>query len=759
LLAALFFLSGTAALTYQVLWLRLLSIVFGVTVYAASTVLASFMAGLALGSYVGGRVGDRVRHPLAVFAAVEIAIGALALAMPAAFDAARDIYVWESGWLPDSSLARLAARFLSSFLLLLVPSMLMGSTLPLIVRSSLTRLDAIGSRIGFLYGANTAGAITGCLVTGFYLIGALGIRRSLEAGALVNVAVGLTALVLSARAQHDIDPTAALSADRSSAAVAPPSRDTTRAILVVAALSGFASLALEIIWFRVLVLFLPATTYAYTTMLAAVLGGIALGSLLVAPMLRRPRDWIGPLAILQSLTAVAILASLGLLFLIYDRSPIGETAGVVSAITILPATLLMGVSFPIIVHLWIGTGPERHRRTAQELGILYAANVCASVIGSIAAGFWLLPWFGSRTSLVGLAALYLVASAILLRSGGRLPRSVYMKASAVLVAFIGLALSLPDPGRMAAGRRNPPGERMFWREEGVQTTASVHVRPMGGRILYLNGLHQANDTAAMVRTHREIGFLPMLVHPDPREALVVGLGGGATAGIMSQHAGTRVDIVELSESVVNSASWFSRVNYDLLRRPNVRVRVDDGRDYLMLTSSRYDVVTADLIQPGHAGAGQVYSREYFQQVAGALKPGGLVLQWVGHRPSSQYKLIARTFLSVFPETTLWVNGTLLLGSREPLTIDRAAFDRKLRDPQTAAAMQEIGVSGFDDLLAMFTADASALRKFVGLGQTLTDDRPMLEYFLSLPAGDSMIDFTELDDGGGPRIANGARPLD
>jgi spermidine synthase len=263
----------------------------------------------------------------------------------------------------------------------------------------------------------------------------------------------------------------------------------------------------------------------------------------------------------------------------------------------------------------------------------------------------------------------------------------------------------------------------------------------------------------MVRTHREIGFLPMLVHPDPREALVVGLGGGATAGIMSQHAGTRVDIVELSESVVNSASWFSRVNYDLLRRPNVRVRVDDGRDYLMLTSSRYDVVTADLIQPGHAGAGQVYSREYFQQVAGALKPGGLVLQWVGHRPSSQYKLIARTFLSVFPETTLWVNGTLLLGSREPLTIDRAAFDRKLRDPQTAAAMQEIGVSGFDDLLAMFTADASALRKFVGLGQTLTDDRPMLEYFLSLPAGDSMIDFTELDDGGGPRIANGARPLD
>ena len=307
-LLLLFFCSGACGLTYQVLWLRLLSLIFGVTVYAASTVLAAFMAGLALGSALAGPVLARVRRPLFVFGIAEVLIGVSALATPIALDAASSLYAALYPATGGSLPVLTAARLITCFVVLLVPTALMGMTLPVLSASSLVRRGAFGSHISALYAVNTAGAVSGAVLTGFFLIGAIGIHRSFLLGAAVNVLVGVSALILERRSDDALEtPTAHATSDsraRPPAAWASPS-----AIGAVILLSGLVSLALEIVWFRMLVQYLAATTYAFTTMLATVLTGIAVGGAIAASVLRRDRDWTAILAVVQLVTAVTVLAS------------------------------------------------------------------------------------------------------------------------------------------------------------------------------------------------------------------------------------------------------------------------------------------------------------------------------------------------------------------------------------------------------------------------------------------------------------------
>jgi spermidine synthase len=403
-------------------------------------------------------------------------------------------------------------------------------------------------------------------------------------------------------------------------------------------------------------------------------------------------------------------------------------------LAIAPATLLMGAAFPIGMRLWAENGPDVVRR----VGSFYSLNVCGSIAGSIAAGFVLLPRLGARTSLIVAASMY-AGSSLWLLAHLRTPRMYRWLSGVVIVSVVAWgAVKLPDPFAVALSKHPQP---VFWREEGLQTTVSVHAQAGGGLAMFLDGLHQANDSASMLRLHREIGLLPLALHPDPKRVLVIGLGGGATAGAASRHVGVSLDVVELSPEVVRAAStWFSRVNHEVVRAPNVTLRVDDGRNFLLLNRGRrYDAVTADIIQPNHAGAGNVYSAEYFRLARAALNEGGVMLQWVGHRETTPYKLIMRTFLSVFPDATLWASGTLMVGALEPLKISRPAFEKKLGDEATRAALHEIGLDSFDALLGQYTAGPDEMRAIVGDGPILTDDRPLIEYSNTMPRGDPPID--------------------
>jgi spermidine synthase len=683
-----------------------------------------------------------------IFGVAEILIGVSAVATPLGLDAASALYA-RLYPISGGSLAVLTvARLVTGFVVLLVPTVLMGMTLPVLSASPLVRGSRVGSHVSALYAVNTAGAVIGAVLTGFYLIGAIGIHRSFLLGAATNIVVGLLALVLdrTTAANPDRDEVAAAAGNSAAAGPAQPAGPdvvvvTPRAIDYVVALSGLVALALEIVWFRMLVQYLTATTYAFTTMLATVLAGIAIGGAIATSLLRSRRDWPAFLARVQLAAGLAVLASA--IFLGKTYAAGWKTSGEwqASAAAILSVSILMGLGFPVALHIASSASSLSAFDIARRVGRLYSLNVCGAIIGALVGGFVLIPTLGTRVALIVLAAAY-GASAILLIARHPQRGRLLVTAAVAAVAFVLLAREVPDPFRAAYARRYGVDMREFWREEGAQTAVSVHASEFR-RSLYLDGLHQANDTPDMVTLHRTIGHLPMVLHPAPHDALVIGLGGGATAGAVSQYPGTNVQVVELSDSVRKASSFFAHINYDVLHRPNVRIAVDDGRNYLMFSRRTFDVITADIIQPVHAGAGNLYSREYFTLVRNALEDDGLALQWIGRRPFPQYSLIMRTFLDVFPNATLWLDGNLMVGSKHPLRVTREAFESKRSSPETAAALDEIGLRSFDILTSWYTAGPDAMRHFVGAGPLLSDDRPLVEYHRSLPSGPDALDTSSL----------------
>jgi spermidine synthase len=743
LLLTLLVCSGICGLIYQVLWLRLLALTFGVTVHAAATVLSSFMGGLALGSLMAGRLADRSRHPLRLFGLVEIGIGLCAVVSPIALGTVQSLFVAAAPHLPDSLLIGTGIRTALSFAVLLVPTALMGATMPIVVKSSLPAFEGLGTRVSLLYAANTAGAIGGTLLAGLYLIPHLGLSKTFLLAAAINTTVGLTAILASYLLVPAVVPEPTTTkADATPIALSPVSPANTM-VLVVSAISGFASLALEVVWFRVHGIFLGPTSYTFTLVLAMVLAGIAIGSALAAPLLRvRRLDWVAALAVLQLMGAVLILGSFtGLL--VPESAPLwlertlasvgigfAAPAAAMSLSVVLPASIFFGLSFPIGLRLWAGAEGASGADTGRRVGLFYSVNVGGGILGSLAAGFVLLPLLGTRTSLIVLALLYVIAGVGLQLSCARRRPFLTGLVTASLVAIAWQVPQVPDPLEIMQ-RRIYAGRSVVWQDEGTQTTVAV-VGDTNSRVLFLDGRHQANDSEAMTFIHRRIGMLPLVLHPQPARALVVGLGGGASPGGMSQFPGVQVDVVELSGGVVQAAGYFSHINFDILRNPAVHMRVDDGRTVLQRVRNTYDVITADAIIPRHAGANSLNSVEYFTLVRNALAPNGIALHWNGGATEEEDKLILRAFVTAFPHTTLWGDGALMVGSLTPLTVSKSRIEALLATPGTREALNLMHVESFDHLEKMFRADTPEIRAYLGEGIALSDDRPLLEYFASLP---------------------------
>jgi spermidine synthase len=757
-LLLLFFLSGASALIYQVLWMRLLALVFGVTVHAASTVLAAFMAGLAFGSAAAGRLADRVRRPLRAFALAEALVAVAALATPLLLDAVEGFYVRLYPTLGGIPGFVTVTRFVLSFAVLIVPTTVMGATLPLVVKSALGRGSILGRQISLLYAFNTGGAIAGSLAAGLWLVPQLGIAWSFRIGAIANLLVAAGALAMSTVFERGAIVRPEL---RSGPAV--PSGPATpaivhRLVLLTFAVSGFASFALEIVWFRMLVVLFKPTTYAFTVMLATVLAGIAAGSALATPLTTRRRmDPVATLGILELLVALAAILSMavvGQAGAVYNwvspwfaggRLAYFGPMAVTSVAAIFPVALLMGMAFPIGIALWAGDVPEE--QAGERVGFIYAVNVTGAVAGALLTGFALLPLLGSRVTLIVVSALSLIAGLLLISQVPRRLPALAAGAVAIL-AFAGIASATPDPVSSLL-RSRFPAHVQVWREEDGHATVAILRRASRFaqnivNYLYINGQHQASDEPSMVAYHRVIGTLPVAIHPDPRKALVIGAGGGATAGAVGAYSPRLdVDVVELSPAVRDAAGQFGGINHDLLHLPNVHIHINDGRNYMLLTDKRYDIVTADVILPVHAGAGNLYSAEYYRLMARVLNHNGIALQWIGSSTETEYKLIMRTFLNVFPHTTLWEHGTLMIGSRRPLMLDQEAFERKLVDESSRSALDSMGLGNFNALLSRYVAGPAEIRAFVGEGTILTDDRPLTEYFLALPQNDAAVDLSHV----------------
>jgi spermidine synthase len=400
----------------------------------------------------------------------------------------------------------------------------------------------------------------------------------------------------------------------------------------------------------------------------------------------------------------------------------------VAFVAIFPPMFLLGMTFPVAARVYAANAADAGRR----IGAIYSANVFGAIFGSVVAGFLLIPNLGSQRSIVLLALGNLLIGLVLLWTARDLtPRLRLAGTAAPLVLTVLLAALAPAMyPNIFSGRF--PGEAVLWYEESLENTVSVVEAPGEIRYLYTNSRGQTNTDPGLVRYHRLIGHFGMLLHPNPKDVLVVGLGGGATPGAASQWLDARVDIVELSDGVAHAAPWFADANYDVLEQPNVNLRVDDGRNYLLLTDRRYDVVTADIIRPNDAGAANLYSAEYFRLVRDVLKDDGIMVQWLAPFSDYQYRLIMRTFLSVFPYVTLWSNGDLLVGSKSPIKIDPVVLESRFRAPGAQAALAAIGITNPQQVLDMYNADKPELLRVAGEGPVITDNFPYIEYFRSLP---------------------------
>ena len=742
---ALATLSGAAALIYEVVFFRSLGLMFGVATYTAAAVVASFLGGLGLGAWLGGRLPESVRA-LRQYAILEFLTALFGFASPWLFRAAGGLVEPPAG---DHGFP--FGTFLLAFLLLLWPTLMMGATFPVLGRAIAGRSNQVARRIGQLYGWNTAGAVLGTLGAAYLFLPELGLFGTTLLAAGLNLLLGLWALWLSGGVPA---PAVVLSHRDAPSGNALPQGEGKAAPLALlfgcVALIGCATIALQILANRLLVSLLGGSVYAFASVLAMFLLGIALGGALGGGFVaRRPRPLT---ALAQACWLVAGGIGLGLLLL---RLRLGLTdplrgarnlslltqdpslldflgvSTLLSALTLLPATLLSGAVLPAVSH-WFQNAPGL---LSRRLGALYGASTIGSVLGSLVAVSVLLPLCGLRVSL-WLIALLAVAAGLLpfiaARAAGERPSSgmgLLSLPAALLLLYLGLRPGDPSAGE--AGVRE-----IFYTESPASSVRVIEVLEQGEprpvRCLFVNGKPVATSLLIDQRLQLLLGFIPTLIHPRPERILSIALGTGMSSGALAVSGARSVEIVELSSGVIAAAPLFDDWNAEVLRQPNVTLYNDDGRAFLARSDERYDLISADPIHPWVAGSAFLFTREYYSLAREHLLPGGLMSQWIPLYELTTEDIggIVLTFSEVFPEVSAWVTGydLVLLGSLEPLAIDvEQVRERMAREP-TRSMLRNIGVSEAADLLGCWFAGRPTLDRLAGRApRPITDDRPWIEF--------------------------------
>src|SRR5687768_10635232 len=768
----LFAVSGAAALIYEVVWTRLLTLYLGHGLAAASAVLAAFMGGLAAGAGAAGRTAGRFTQvkALRVYAGLEIAIAMLAVLMPFALIAVRPLLA--AAYADGAGGATFALlRLVISVLLLCVPAACMGATFPIASRWMVRAASTAAQDAGVLYAANTLGAAAGAVLAGFSLIPALGLSGTTYVGMTLNVIAAAGAWVI-ARKAPEAEPVGSREPGAGNRIQAPspkpqapsrkpqaPSREPQAPWLAAIALgaSGFASLTLQVVWTRLLVQILGPTTYAFSTVVAIFIVGIAGGAAIASRLVSRVHAGAGLACALLISAGLALAAasavdwSLLTIAEIVSRPNYGfddvlQRQVVLVTGLLLPMTLAFGAAFPFAVGL--ATGSTSAKATADEsvtehISLVYAVNTIGAILGSLLSGFVLIPALGLHDTIRLVAALATTVAVVILirtaRAGGRTLGFALAGGVAVAIAMVpewdrlllssGAYKYAPAMRGQSLQTALTAGELVSYREG---STGTVTVRRLTGTTsLAIDGKVDASNAGDML-TQRLLAHMPLLLHPDPKRAAILGLGSGVTLGSALTHPLDAVTVLEISREVVEASKYFAIENHNALDDPRTRLIVGDGRTHLMLGRQQFDVIVSEPSNPWMAGIASLFTREFFEGARDRLTPGGVLCQWAHTYDISQDDLqsIVATFLSVFPNGTLWLVGdadVLLLGSTEPLETRIGGIAEGMNRPGVAADLATVGVRGPFSLTSLFVAHGEALKDWANGAPLQTDDRSQLEF--------------------------------
>ncbi len=750
---ALFALSGISGLVYQVVWARKLQLAFGVNLFAIAAVLAAYFLGMALGSWLGGKYSDRLKRPLIGYALIEVGIGISAF-MVTPFVDRLDLVLRPFSEILNAHFFLLqAARFLLTLLMLIVPTTLLGATVPFMNRGVVIRDTHIGRRIATLYAANTLGAVVGVLVAGFFLIEHLGLTATAQLAAGLSVLVGVLAWRVATGIRPDASALPAGQPDDQNADRVDHSR-AARVVLPVMALSGALGLSLEVLWTRILIQGIGSTAYVFSIVLALFLAGIALGSYIVRRRIDRWSDLYSALAISQALAALFTLVGVPILnqvmppvvsalmgaFGLDVKQSFFQAWALWAVGALLPATISLGAGLPIAARLMTGS---RHR-VGRSLGRLYALNTYGGVLGSLATGFLLLPLAGVYGSITLVSALYLLAVIVLLlRSDAGPGRARRLALAPLLLALLGWFF-LP-PGLVRDRITNyTTGKILSYQEDyygSILVTEENDGKPF--KRLLVNGTSYSGTGPYAVHYMRLQGHLPLFMSeaPGPKHALVICLGVGLTAGAISTHPDTDLTVVELSRAIVGLSPLFADVNEKVYLNPAVKLVIDDGRNYLVRNpDQRFDVITLEPPPPVLAGMANLYSLDFYRLTRQHLTANGVVVQWIPlhTQRNTDTRMLIKTFLKVFPNASLWwteSGETLIMGRIDNAPLTPGYFQASMQDAGVARSLSEIRINSPEQLAAHYLLDHRGLQAISGDSPVMTDDRPVIEYRVPLFNGD------------------------
>jgi spermidine synthase len=747
---AFFFISGACGLIYEIVWSRIMAEIFGTTVLAIGTVLAAFMLGLAAGGYFLGKAGDRSSNPLRLYAYYELGIAVAALISLFLMDRVSGLYVWANGTFSGATWVIGLFRFLIAFLLVFVPTFLMGATLPILSRFVIRSTQSVGRSLASLYAINTLGAVAGCLLAGFVLIATLGVHNSVYVAVCANTIVGVLAFLLSRSNKLD-----ALTevVDGENAPVENERGDegagVAQLLLVFVGLSGLASFAYEIFWTRSLVFIIGNSTYALTLMLTAFLSGIALGGWAIRFVADRSKSPVRLFAWIQILIGLISAAGLPILLKVVAseslRNWIGDMSGqwsflifshfLAALLIMLMPALLIGMTFPLAGKIYI----KDLKRTGADVGRIYAVNTVGNVLGALLPSLILLPLLGIQKGIVFIAALNISMGLALLV--WRSFHQVWIKAVLLPVGCLGLfvaAVLLPLQIQFPSDRQGPEHRVLFY-EEGIAATTKVFIDPeTHDKAMSVDGI-VIGGTGQTDFKQQVLAHLPKLLLETYENELSVGLGSAILLGESGRHpALKRLVCVEIAPSVIDGASYFEAESYSVLKDPRVSLIQDDITNFLRNGKETFDIISADeKTAENYASNGLSYSIEYYHLLRSRLKDSGLVIQWI---PSDvpDYAMVVNTFLSAFPRVSMWYFppagkmgsiSTFLVGSKSEIAIDFSRIRQRLKEsPQSFSGLSKYGLDSAEAILSHYVGRDAALRASFAKARINSLEHPYYEFY-------------------------------
>ncbi len=773
----MFFLSGAAALIYQVVWVRSLTLIFGGSHLAVTAVLSIFMAGLALGGYVIGTYVDTVKKPLRLYGMLELGIALSAILFIGLMNIYPSIYIPLAQGRDDSPLYLSFIRILFSLIALIVPTTLMGGTLPVLSRFLSRHAQSLRNHLSFLYGFNTLGAVLGATAAGFFLLRLYSVSTTLSIAIVTNAGIGLISILLQDKAAAVLPPE--VSGSRAKPASPTPESSFQKntghlvpykLVLWGIGVSGFCALGYEVLWSRILTIVVGASVYGFTIMLVAFLAGIALGSEAYGLFPRifkvtdkgpgRAISWFGIVQVIIGVTALLVtlyirdlpanIAGLQNFFLKispeYFSAKLWANFVLAFSYMFVPA-FFMGLAFPLAGRVYA----EQKELVGSAVGEVLAYNTVGAILGAAVSGFVMIYLFGIERSLQMLIVinvgfgLFVVFSATN-RKLATIGVSALTTAVLLFLAFNHQALRIWDTSYFAIYRSSHPEDfrtREMIREavsntdvlyyaEGVEAIVSSIKLKGGEQSFITNGRVEASSHLPDQQCQITLGHLPMLLNKDPKRVLVVGTGSGMTLGATSVHRGVeQITLAEIEPKVIGVARTFAEYNHHVLDNPKLKIVFNDGRNFLMTTREKFDVITADPIHPWFRGAGYLYSTEYFKLASKHLRPGGMVCQWlpIYELTPENVKSVVKTFQEHFPYTMLWLthNDAEIVGSNAPIVIDETDLARRIAEPAIAEDLHRVMMGSATDFLSYFVMGTGGMKEFSRGAIVNTDDNLYLEF--------------------------------